>query len=86
MGKTFLGVLGASVLAGSLLVSATAQAEDKVFGWVENAYIEPWVGGSATNLIRANSSKDTLGGKSLVFRSFEYEIRGCDFWSPCSRT
>ena len=42
MGKTFLGVLGASVLAGSLLVSATAQAEDKVFGWVENAYIEPW--------------------------------------------
>ena len=42
MGKAFLGVLGASVLAGSLLVSATAQAEDKVFGWVENAYIEPW--------------------------------------------
>ena len=42
MGKTFLGVLGASVLAGSLLVSATVQAEDKVFGWVENAYIEPW--------------------------------------------
>ena len=42
MGKAFLGVLGASVLAGSLLVSANVQAEDKVFGWVENAYIEPW--------------------------------------------
>ncbi|WP_404463425.1 ATP-dependent zinc protease [Vreelandella aquamarina] len=47
MGKTFLGVLGASVLSGSMLVSAAlvsdqAHAEDKVFGWVENAYIEPW--------------------------------------------
>ncbi|RUR32105.1 ATP-dependent zinc protease [Vreelandella andesensis] len=29
-------------MAGTLLVGAVAQAEDKVFGWVENASIEPW--------------------------------------------
>ncbi|BCB59310.1 MULTISPECIES: ATP-dependent zinc protease [Halomonadaceae] len=47
MVKTGLGVWGASVLASTLLLGATAQAEDaqtqdNVFGWVENAYIEPW--------------------------------------------
>ncbi|HBN60464.1 MAG TPA: ATP-dependent zinc protease, partial [Halomonas sp.] len=45
--KTGLGVWGVSVLASTLLLGATAQAEDaqtqdNVFGWVENAYIEPW--------------------------------------------
>jgi len=44
--KTGLGVWGVSVLASTLLLGATAQAEDaqtqdNVFGWVENAYIEP---------------------------------------------
>ena len=42
MGKAGLGVWGASVLASALLMGTSAQAEDKVFGWVENAYIEPW--------------------------------------------
>lgn len=42
MGKAGLGVWRASVLASALLMGTSAQAEDKVFGWVENAYIEPW--------------------------------------------
>ncbi|WP_249975744.1 ATP-dependent zinc protease family protein [Vreelandella olivaria] len=43
MGKTLLGVVWGSTLAGALLFSATAHAEEpEVFGWVENTIIEPW--------------------------------------------
>ncbi|AQU83056.1 MAG: ATP-dependent zinc protease [Halomonas sp.] len=43
MGKTFLGLVGAGALATTLAVSVNAAAEEPVvFGWVENATIEPW--------------------------------------------
>nr|WP_256357572.1 ATP-dependent zinc protease [Halomonas sp. 18071143] len=34
--------MGMTALASVLMASASVQAEDKVFGWVENAFIEPW--------------------------------------------
>lgn len=42
MGKTLLGVLAVSVMVSTLSMSTAIQADDKVFGWVENASIEPW--------------------------------------------
>lgn len=43
MGKTFLGLVGVGALATTLAVSVNAAAEEAVvFGWVENATIEPW--------------------------------------------
>ncbi|MDP3536060.1 MAG: ATP-dependent zinc protease [Halomonas sp.] len=48
MGKTFLGAtwagaLATTVMVGTLMISTNATAEEPdVFGWVENATIEPW--------------------------------------------
>ena len=42
MRKTFLSVLATGVMVSALSVSTAIQADDKVFGWVENASIEPW--------------------------------------------
>lgn len=48
MGKTFLGrtwaaTLASTLMVGTLMASATVTAEEPVvFGWVENATVEPW--------------------------------------------
>lgn len=43
MGKIFQSMLGSGLLVGVLLASSSSlYADDKVFGWVENAFVEPW--------------------------------------------
>ncbi len=42
MRNIFSGMLSTGLMAGALLTSASLYADDKVFGWVENAFVELW--------------------------------------------